>query len=54
MDGMTMAEAEEKCGITLRQFQLLCAKVRILSAIRFGYAWAISADACGKTEKWTQ
>ena len=45
MNGMTTAEAAKKWGITSRQVQLLCAKGRVLGAIRFGHAWVIPMDA---------
>lgn len=58
MNGMTTKEAAEKWGVTPRQVQFLCARGRILGAVRFGHAWVIPVDANkpkdGRSEKNTR
>lgn len=45
MGYMTIAEASEKWGITVRRIQTLCSTNRIPGTTRFGSAWMIPADA---------
>ena len=44
-DFMTITQAAEKWGITVRRVQVLCAENRVDGAFRVGKAWIIPADA---------
>lgn len=41
---MTIKEAAEKWGVTIRWVQELCAKHKVEGAVKFGKAWAIPRD----------
>ena len=45
MDYMTVKDAAEKWGITVRQVQSHCESGRVEGAVRMGYMWLISKDA---------
>ncbi len=45
MDYISIAEAAEKWGITLRRVQTLCSQNRIPGLTKFGKSWAIPKDA---------
>lgn len=45
MDYMTIKDASNKWGITIRRVQVLCSNGRIPGAQRFGHAWAIPVTA---------
>jgi hypothetical protein len=45
MGYITIKDASEKWGITIRRVQVLCSNDRIPGATRFGHAWAIPGDA---------
>lgn len=42
---MTIKEASQKWGITVRRIQVLCSTKRIPGTVRFGRAWAIPIEA---------
>lgn len=42
---MTIYQAAEKWGVTVRRAQVLCAEGRIEGAFRLGRAWIIPKDA---------
>ena len=44
-DFMTITQAAEKWGITVRRVQVLCAENRVDGAFRVSKAWIIPADA---------
>lgn len=44
-DFMTITQAAEKWGITVRRAQVLCAENRVDGAFRVGKAWIIPVDA---------
>ena len=44
-DFMTITQAAEKWGITVRRTQVLCAENRVDGAFRVGKAWIIPVDA---------
>lgn len=45
VDYISIAQAAEKWGITVRRVQVLCAQNRIPGLTKFGKAWAIPKDA---------
>ena len=45
MDYMTVSEAAEKWGISVRRVQVLCSENRIPNLTKFGKSYAIPADA---------
>ena len=45
MGYITIKDASEKWGITIRRIQVLCSEGRIPGATRFGHAWAIPDNA---------
>ncbi|MDR0513773.1 MAG: DNA-binding protein [Coriobacteriaceae bacterium] len=45
MEWITVKEAAENWGVTVRQVQLLCEKGQVEGAIKFGFVWAIPAMA---------
>ena len=45
MGYMTIQEASEKWGISIRRIQVLCVENRIPGATKIGSYWAIPADA---------
>ena len=44
-DFMTITEAAEKWGVSVRRAQVLCAEKRVTGAFRIGRAWIIPKDA---------
>ena len=44
-DFMTISQAAEKWGITVRRAQVLCSEGRIDGAFRIGRAWIIPVNA---------
>ena len=44
MDYMTIKQAADQWGISVRRIQILCTEGRIPGAEKFGRAWAIPAD----------
>ena len=44
-DFMTITQAAEKWGITVRRAQVLCSENRVNGAFRVGKAWIIPIDA---------
>ena len=44
-DFMTISQAAEKWGITIRRAQVLCSEGRIDGAFRIGRAWIIPKEA---------
>ena len=45
MNYMTLKEASEKCGVTPRQINYLCAGGRIPGAVKMATIWLIPKDA---------
>lgn len=45
MEHLTVAEAADKWGISIRQVQFYCAQDMIPGAVKFGRAWAIPVKA---------
>lgn len=45
MDYMTLKEASEKWGISVRQINYYCADGRILGAVKMATIWLIPKDA---------
>lgn len=45
MDYMTIKEASEKWGISIRRIQEICAQGKIPGITKFGREWAIPIDA---------
>lgn len=45
MEYMTIQEASEKWGISIRRIQAICSSSLIPGVIKFGHAWAIPKDA---------
>ena len=50
MEYMTIAQASEKWGISVRRIQTLCSTGRIPGTSRFGAAWMIPFDAQKPTD----
>ena len=50
MEYMTIAQASEKWGISVRRIQTLCSTGRIPGTSRFGAAWMIPIDARKPTD----
>ena len=48
---MTIKEASEKWGIGIRRINTLCNEGRIEGCLRFGFTWAIPADAAKPADK---
>ena len=51
MDYMTIKEAAEKCGLSIRRIRDICKKNKIPRVIKFGTAWAIPRDAVRPADK---
>ena len=45
MDYMTIKEAAEKWGLSVRRVQEICALDKVPGIVRFGRVWAIPKDA---------
>ena len=45
MEWITTEEAASKWGVQARQVQFMCAKGKIIGAVRFGRVWMIPKDA---------
>ncbi|MCQ2081901.1 MAG: helix-turn-helix domain-containing protein [Lachnospiraceae bacterium] len=45
MDYMTIKEASEKWGLSIRRMQEICASGRVPGVVKFGREWAIPKDA---------
>lgn len=45
MDYMTIKEAAEKWGLSIRRIQDICKENKIPGVMKFGTAWAIPRDA---------
>ncbi len=45
MDYMTIKEAAEKWGLSVRRVQAICNEGKVEGIIRFGREWAIPKDA---------
>lgn len=45
MDYISVREAAQKWGITIRRVQILCEQGRIEGVVRFSNAWAIPKNA---------
>ena len=45
MEYMTIQEASEKWGLSVRRIQAICSKSSIPGVVKFGHAWAIPRDA---------
>lgn len=45
MDYMTIKEAAEKWGISVRRVQTICNEGMISGVMKFGHAWAIPREA---------
>ena len=45
MDYMTIKEASEKWGLSIRRMQEICVSGRVPGVVKFGREWAIPKDA---------
>ena len=45
MEYMTIKEAAEKWGLSVRRIQEICELNKVPGVIKFGHAWAIPVDA---------
>ena len=45
MDYMTIKEASEKWGLSIRRMQEICVSGRVPGIVKFGREWAIPKDA---------
>lgn len=51
MDYMTIKEAAEKWGLSIRRIQDICKENKIPGVMKFGTAWAIPKEAKRPTDK---
>ena len=51
MDYMTIKEAAEKWGLSVRRVQAICNEGKVEGIIRFGREWAIPKDASKPEDK---
>lgn len=52
MDYMTIKEAAEKWGLSIRRIQDICKENKIPGVMKFGTAWAIPSDAVRPIKPW--
>jgi len=45
MEYMTINEAAEKWGLSIRRVQVICSEGKVPGVMKFGKAWAIPKDA---------
>ena len=45
MEYMTIREAAEKWGLSVRRVQTICSAGMVEDVVKFGHAWAIPKDA---------
>lgn len=51
MEYMTIKEAAEKWGLSVRRIQDICKENKVPGVMKFGTAWAIPRDAVRPTDK---
>ena len=50
MDYMTIKEASEKWGLSVRRIQEICEQNKVPGVVKFGRDWAIPKDALKPTD----